>query len=45
MNNNIIKIFGSNTWHDNVSIVANRDALEKLKEIIDLALKNGFSEG
>jgi hypothetical protein len=44
MNNNIIKIFGANAWHDNVSIIGNKEALEKLKQLIDSALEHGFSK-
>lgn len=36
--NDVLKIFGAHSWHDSVSIVGNRVALEKLKKLIEQAL-------
>lgn len=35
--------FGQQMWHDNAYLVANRTALNELKEAIDIALKHGES--
>lgn len=34
-------IYGQGMWHDNAYIVANRTALEELREAIDIALRHG----
>lgn len=39
----ILKVFGSQHWHDDVNIVANRAGLINLKHTIEEALESGFS--
>ena len=37
-----MKIFGAKSWHDTVSIIGNKEALLKLRDTIDSAIKNGY---
>lgn len=36
-----LHIYGQKDWHDEAIIVGNRQALEKLKQLIELALEKG----
>ncbi len=39
----VIKVFGAKQWHDTVSIIGNKEALIRLKNVIENAIKNEYS--
>ncbi len=41
----VIKIFGAKSWHDTVSIVGNKEALIRFRDLIQDAITKGFSDG